>query len=175
VRSQCTKPQFVPPRRSEHALSNVDVFQPVFSVTEFWDGPRAGATMFGGAPHRFLSVYRDDLDEWDEDRFFLVPITPEQLAWEVEADAIWRRFAAAHRGTAPYVPDDVADWGALPADRARYRAVKGLLLEAYRTLARDTATVARGEFRVVVPSPAGFMAPTLEVRWVVCGREKDDV
>jgi hypothetical protein len=149
-------------------------YQPVLSVTDFWDGPRAGTTLFNGLPHEFRSVWLAQERDWDEDRFFLVRISTEHVAWEVESDAIWRRFAASHRGREASVPDDRTEWGALPEDRARHLELKVLLREARRALSTGTTTVAHGAFRVAAPSPEGLLAPTLEVRWVVAERTPDD-
>jgi hypothetical protein len=143
-------------------LSTEAAYQPVFSVTDFWDGPRAGTTLFNGLPHEFRSVWLGQEGDWDEDRFFLVRISAEHVAWEVESDAIWRRFAASHPGRDASIPDDTTEWGAMPEDRARSLELKALLREARRALSPGTATVAHGAFRVAEPSPEGLWAPKLE-------------
>lgn len=51
-------------------------FERVYTVHDYWDGPRSGFADFGGVPHAYRSLWLDDLDEWDPDRFELSPIAP---------------------------------------------------------------------------------------------------
>ena len=50
-------------------------FEPVESVDDYYDGPRAGIANFRGQPHAYRSLYLDS-SEWnpDEDRFELTPL-----------------------------------------------------------------------------------------------------
>ena len=50
-------------------------FEPVHSVDEYYDGPRAGVAEYQGRLHHYRSVYLDSAT-WnaDEDRFELRPV-----------------------------------------------------------------------------------------------------
>jgi hypothetical protein len=94
----------------------------VWTMTDWYDGPRGGIADLGGVPHLYQS-------EWDEgasnysDGFRLAPVSPEVFALAVEDWAIWKRFddaRAAGRAT-------IADHPALPADRARHDELERLL------------------------------------------------
>ena len=142
-------------------------FERVFTVTDYWDGPRAGVAEFGGAPHVYRSVFRDDLDDWDPDQFELSPISAEVLADALEDWAIFLRWRAAFdagrtmRETHP----------ALPEDAARHRELASFLGRALRIDPARRA-LARGTFRVREDSGAerssGVLRP-LEVQWTAVG------
>src|SRR5688572_206277 len=71
-------------------------FERVYTVMDFYDGPRSGFADFGGAPHAYRSIWREDLDDWDpDDRFELSPVAGETLALALEDWAIWRRWEEA--------------------------------------------------------------------------------
>jgi hypothetical protein len=120
-------------------------FETVYTIVDWYDGPRDGAADFRGVPHRYRSVYLD-APEWnsEEDRFELTPISAELLAAMIEADRLWRRWDDARRaGTLPEMPDDAPR--VLPEDRPRYAA---LTAEIDAALARRAPTVlAHGVFQ----------------------------
>ena len=104
-------------------------FEAVHTIAEWYDGPRAGAADYDGAPHWYRSVYLDTA-EWspDEDRFELTPLTPEALAWEREHTEIFERWDAARRaGTILWEDDET--FGALPEEMDRYHDLARLLEE----------------------------------------------
>ena len=149
-------------------IADKEDFERVYSVTDFWDGPREGVADFRGTPHVYRSVFRADLDEWDDDRYYLSPLTSAEAALALEHWAIWQRFADNYRGKVAPVPADLADWGALPEDLARHRELR-LLLAPMFALEPARCIVARAEFRRAADAPEyvppGPMAPKLEVRW----------
>jgi hypothetical protein len=148
-------------------------FERIYSITDFWDGPRAGAADYSGTPHFFRSVWRAHEDDWDLDRFFLHPISPEEAAWEAESWAIWRRFAAFYRGRQAPAPENPADWGALPEDLDRHHELRKLLAVA-RNVSKTDCIVATGVFRTIDGSITGFVAPLLEVEWAPASILPDD-
>lgn len=152
----------------------VEPFERVYTVTDYWDGPREGVAAYGGAPHLYRSVWRRDLDDWDDDRYFLCSITPAHAALAFEDWAIWQRFAEYYRGRQAPVPASLADWGALPEDLPRHRQLRQLLAPIL-AVARDRCFVARAEFRSLgPPREAGLFVPVLEVRWTCADSLPDD-
>lgn len=132
------------------------VFEPVYTESEWYDGPRRGIAEFGGKPHLYEC-------EWDETRnnyaetFLLSPVEPETVAFELEAWAISGRWEQAHRDGLV----DATTCPALPHERARYEELQGLL--ATRLVLDPTRSVRRcAEFRpAALPSPGRYY----EVRW----------
>jgi hypothetical protein len=132
-------------------------FERVYTVTDYYDGPRGGVADFEGRPH----VYEAESEEDGRyaETFRLVPITPEQLALAQEDWAIWSRwYAACDAGSTT-----VATHPALPEERPRFDEIQRLLAGPLRAPAAD-AIRARAEFRNVAlsgPNPG-------EVRWERC-------
>ena len=135
-------------------------FQTVYTVEDYYDGPRSGIADFDGRPHFYRSVYLDT-PQWnpDEDRFELSPVTPEVLAAACESSAIFKRWDKVHRETPgfTYAEDE---FGALPEERTRYRELEQFLESSYAAAAQARRVLVHGEFRVCESSPS-----RLEVRW----------
>lgn len=150
------------------------VFERVHTVTDFWDGPREGVADYGGVPHVYRSVWRREQGEWDDDRFFLSPITPEEASLALEDWAIWKRFAEHYRGRTAPVPENRTDWGVLPEDLPRRRELRRLLAPVL-TLDRSRCIIARADFRSRgLRQQPGFVVPHLEVQWRVADALPDD-
>jgi hypothetical protein len=65
---------------SSRSKENVHIlFESVFAIYDFWDGPRTGIAEFMNAPHFFECVFDQDKDEWSNS-FFLIPLGPEAFA-----------------------------------------------------------------------------------------------
>jgi hypothetical protein len=76
-------------------------FERVYSVTDYFDGPRSGVADFFGQPHRYQCRFDEKLDDWTES-FILTPISSDTLALELEQWEIWRKWEVAfHRGDVP--------------------------------------------------------------------------
>ena len=125
----------------------------VYTTDDWYDGPRAGAADYRGAPHYYRSLYLDT-PKWDpkEDRFELTALSTEALEWAVEADRLFSRWDAARRaGTLPPEATEEAlrpDTPLVfPEDRDRYVDLQQKLT-AYLAAARTRAFVVRGEFVV---------------------------
>lgn len=138
-------------------------FERVYTMTDYYDGPRGGVANFRGAPHLYRSVYLDS-ETWDpdEDRFELQPISSEALKLALEDWAIWRRWEDAfHAGQT-----DESTHPALPEDRARHEVVEAALARELAATA-NRRFIVRGDFRAVerpVDLPDGAIS-TLEVCW----------
>jgi len=106
------------------------------TISEWYDGPRAGATEYKGKPYWYRSVYIDS-DVWDpnEDRFELTPLTEEVLSWELESTKIFERWDSARKnGSIAWNEGDEGSFGAMPEDMHRYREInEGLQTYLSRT------------------------------------------
>ncbi|HYW13483.1 MAG TPA: hypothetical protein VE871_16095 [Longimicrobium sp.] len=144
----------------------VGAFERVYTVNDYYDGPRSGFADCGGVPHAYRSLWRHDLDDWDpDDRFLLAPVTPEVLAIALEDWAIWLRWEDAYY--AGRTTD--ATHPALPADQPRHAEIRPVIDQALEVDAAR-ACIAVGEFRAKDRGPGEIRTPgrlaELEVRWI---------
>ena len=116
-------------------------FERVYTIAEWQSGPRAGAANFAGAPHFYRSVRPDD-DAWspDEERFELIPLSPELLEMILEADALFHRWRPGPRTGGDTLPD-----GSGPAEaRARFEKLEREIADGLAT--RHPIAIMRGHF-----------------------------
>jgi hypothetical protein len=139
------------------------VFEPVLTVHDWWDGPRAGVAHFRGQPCLYISSWDDAADEWSS-TFALVPLDDSELALAVEDYDIWRRWRLAY--DAGEVPLDSGP--ALPRDLARAEELKRLVQPLF-TRSAGAIAYAKPAFRKR-SEPALIADPyNLEVAWQVVG------
>jgi hypothetical protein len=113
----------------------------VWTVHDYYDGPRSGIADVDGVPHIYQCVFDDDEDEYG-DVFRVAPIAPDLLALVLEDWAIWRRFEdALHAGQV-----SIKDHPSLPEERARHEELKALIGDTL-SLAGDQGFLRRGIFR----------------------------
>src|SRR3954452_5500492 len=145
-------------------------FERVYTVTDYYDGPRAGFADFDGVPHAYRAVFRDDLDDWDP-YYRLFPVDDEVFALALEDWALWERWQDAYyAGETPY-----ATHPALPADAARHAEIAPVI-EAVLETPPASCRLALAEFRPADPRqsrPAGRMRD-LEVRWTPADATEPD-
>lgn len=137
------------------------MFELVYTVTDYYDGPRAGIANLCGTPHLYEAEWDSEIDDY-ADTFLLKPVDAETLTLAVEDWAIWQRWDDAfHRGLT-----DRESHPALPGDRKRHEELKGLLAGRLEV---DSGSSVRmlGEFRVraVAAERSNGGLGTLEVRW----------
>jgi hypothetical protein len=113
----------------------------VYTVEDFWDGPREGFATFRGRAYHFRCIFDEAADDWS-DRFHLTPVSEEALAAAREAWQIWLRWEEAFvaRKTTE------ATHPALPPDRTRYEQLKKIS-DASVDANLNLSFVARGDFR----------------------------
>jgi len=135
------------------------MFEPVHTMTSYYDGPRSGIAQFHGVPHAYESRWSDIGPEAD-DTYLLMPIAGSTLELALEDQAIWLRWSAAleegrtTQQTHPVLPEDSARSAAVSA------VLKGLLV-----IDETKALFARAEFRVRTDqAPVPGWIP-LEVEW----------
>ena len=139
-------------------------FEAVYTMTDYYDGPRGGIADFRGVPHVYESTYADVADKPGVaiDVFRLSPVIPEIFGLALEDWGIWLRWETAlHRGE--LTPDDAHP--ALLVDRIRHeelnRQLSGQLI-----IADDGCILAHAEFRVRNdPNHSGPGFHPLEVKW----------
>jgi len=131
-------------------------FERVYTVVDFYDGPRRGIADFHGKPHLYESE-----SEYCGEEYRLSAVTPAILQAALEDWAIWCRWDLAfHEGRA-----SLSTHPALPEDRARYDELAAFL-QANLRLDPASTVRARGEFEGVereAPRDVGMSG--LGVRW----------
>jgi hypothetical protein len=132
-----------------------DNWEPVFTVNEYFDGPRKGFANYQGSPHAYLSEWDEQTDDW-KTVYLLSPISEEQLGLAREDWDIFRRWASAHRAQS-LTPDDICP--ALAGDWPRLKQLEPLVNGA---LAVDKRQAVR-----VIPEFRGTLEPIhdFKVRW----------
>ena len=112
----------------------------VYTVEDYYDGPREGFADFEGRPHHYRCVF--DADDWTN-TFRLTPVSEEVLKYALENWQTWLRWKAAFDSG----KTDTSTHPALPEDRSRYLQVKDLVEQA---LANDAGSsfLALGNFEV---------------------------
>src|SRR5579863_6826031 len=104
-------------------------YEEVFTVTEYYDGPRQGVANFKGQPHFYDCI-------WDEARsnyfnlYSLTPIPPHIFDLAMEDWAIWERWDSAARQTGRTTRESPP---ALPQDRARHEEIQAALDSTLKT------------------------------------------
>ena len=144
------------------------MFERVYTMTDYHDGPREGVADFNGAPYKYRALFVP-FDERDFDAFELSPLTPAVFALEAEAWAIWCRFEAACVAVPRASDVPKADWGALPDERARRRELSAAITAA-TAMALDPRVVCAGKFRARAAAaqlPVPFSQVPLEVEWTL--------
>ena len=135
------------------------MFEPVYTMTDWYDGPRRGVASVNGRPHVYESCW-NDIDADDRVVFLLSEIAEKTLALAIEKWQIWLRWSAAFkRGetTAETHP-------CLPDDRLRHRELESFLKSAL-TLDESRAFAATAEFRF--NDPASGRNPPMEAEWTI--------
>jgi hypothetical protein len=124
----------------------------IFTITEYYDGPRQGVANFKGQPHFYDCIFDEGRSNYS-DLYRLTPLAPHILDLAREDWAIWERWESAFnagnttRETHP----------ALPEDRVRYEEIRVALDPVLRT---DNATcvIQAASFEEGIGCP-------LQVRW----------
>ena len=141
-------------------------FERVYSVMDYFDGPRGGVAEFFGRPHRYQCKWDKELDDRAES-FILTPISNDILALELEQWALWRKWELAfHRGDVQQ-----SSHPGLGGTDARYDELKRIIKD--RSVEESPATWrAKGLFRARSSQPempVGVMRE-LEVEWTEAER-----
>lgn len=134
-------------------------FEPVYTMTDYWDGPRAGLASFDGRPHAYASRFDEAKDDY-EDVFELRPVDDETLQLALEDWQIFLRWEEAYR--AGKVTLDAHQ--TLLEDRARHQELAGVLGERLAALP-GPVTLARAVFRPAPGQTGAGRGRAVEVQW----------
>jgi hypothetical protein len=135
-------------------MNDLEEWERVHTVKEFWDRPRRGFADYGGRPHTYSCLFDERADDWSG-IYLLSPVSEMQLAIAKEHYEIFERWLAAHsRGL--LAPADKHP--ALAIDRPR-REELGPLVDEALAFDESGAVRATAEFK-------GSLAPLdLKVCW----------
>jgi hypothetical protein len=112
------------------------LFEPVYTIDEWDEGPRSGVASFAGVPHYFRSVSES------RERFELTPLPREVFDLILEADALFHRW---HPGPLTRGDRSVDGAGVVDgAERARYETLQSDIAAALQAL--KPVAVMHGDF-----------------------------
>lgn len=145
------------------AMESVELkvgYERVFTVTDYYDGPRQGIANFNGAPHLYNCIFSEQEDGYSNS-YRLTPISIQTFDLAMEDWAIWKRWEHAFcQGVATQ-----ESHSALPPDRARHEEIKAKL---DKELCSDmkNCVVRKASFAVIGNShlPKGVIR-ALQVKW----------
>jgi len=127
-------------------------FEEVFTVTDYYDGPRGGIANFNGQPHLYDCVFAEEKQDYSN-LYRLTPVSQELLLLALEDWAIWKRWERAfHAGEVNHNSHP-----ALPAERDRHLHIQSLLDEQLKT-DNERCIIRAGAF-----AKAGTEAATLGI------------
>lgn len=103
-------------------------FEEVFTVTDYYDGPRQGIANYGGSPHFYDCVISDEKQNYS-DLYRLTPVTDQAFQLALEDWAIWERWDRAFKAG----QTSEKTHPALPEDAARHAEIKSLVADYLKT------------------------------------------
>ena len=135
-------------------------YEGVYSVLDYYDGPRRGIADFEGRPHLYESLFDSQVDEYSE-IYLLTPVNQEILQLAMEYWETWTRWRAAFdKGKATRETHP-----ALPIDRMRHDELKVVL---DKVLVSDHSASTRAKAKFLPPGESGralTSTEALQVRW----------
>jgi hypothetical protein len=139
-------------------------YEEVFTVTDYYDGPRKGIANFRGQPHFYDCIFDEAQDEYSE-LYRLTPISRRIFELAKEDWKIWRKWESAyHSGKVA-----LQSHPALPQDRARHEEIRTVLDSALTTNEAES-TVQRASFeRLGSGEDLPGVMRRLQVRWTDAG------
>lgn len=140
----------------------------VYTVEDYYDGPREGFATFRGRLHHYRTISAAD---HEPEQFCLTPVEESLLPAILESWDIWRRWQQAFQRA----ETSVEIHPALPHERERHEQLKDLLATAVQSGA-SRAFVAEGDFRPAEGDRASALteASSLRVTWQVAAAEEDE-
>ena len=141
----------------ESCLPGYDV---VYTVTDYWDGPRKGVANFRGRPIYYENLFDEQTDDYSE-VFMLIPISTDLFQLALEEFQIFLRWRTAFdRGE-----QHVRTHPALPEDRHRFEEISQIL-QKHLCMDRVKGIKARAEFAPLASARHTLSdGKGLQVRW----------
>ena len=140
-------------------LVDKPTFERVYTMTDYYDGPRAGIANFEGKPHAYRSPFNDAIGY--EEVYELRPVDEETLRLALEDWEIWLRWEEAYRAGLA----NRESHPALPDDRARHDEIVPVLETRLAALPGPIVR-AHGRFQAM-PGHTGARGLWMEVQWTV--------
>jgi hypothetical protein len=141
-------------------------FERVYTVWDYYDGPRSGIATYSGLPHYYSCEWNEGKGDYG-DTFVLTPIDQDTFALAMEQWAIWRAWEDAfHRGEVPQ-----STHPELPGSHPRYAELEAILkprISSLTNLHRRASAVFRSLLPTQVEAAAGQIQE-LEVEWTDIG------
>lgn len=113
----------------------------VYTVYDYYDGPRQGVADFQGHPHAYSCPWDTMAGDW-AGFFRLKPLSAEEFGAVITDWEIWLRWRRAFDAGLT----DIGTHPALPEDAAEHHRLKALVLAAYNV--PEDALVAQGTFDI---------------------------
>jgi hypothetical protein len=137
-------------------------FEQVYTMTDFYDGPRRGIADFYGKPHLYVSEWNEKLQDFQPE-YTLSPVSNEVFSLAMEAWSIWVRWKTAfNKGETT-----LETHPALLQDQTRYEELREVLA-AKLVVHKTEIVISRGLFkRIDDPNWDGFGPTPLQVHWTV--------
>jgi len=134
-------------------------YELVFTVLEYYDGPRKGIASYRKAPH-FFDCIINDKNEYSE-KYFLTPLDDETYRLAMEASEIFRKWEIRFHDNKRTSKTSRA----YLLDTKKYRAINRVLDKHLVTIPRQ-AIIRMGHFDVLgrPKLPKGVIRP-LQVKW----------
>ena len=127
-------------------------YEPVHTITDWYDGARAGVADLNGVHHYFENHWNESNQCWNE-IYLLQPIDDETFDFAIEDWGIWRRWESSFKEGKTIQEDHPA----LPEDQERHNELAKLLAERL-VVSPDTSIKATAEFVYGQPT---------KVKWTV--------
>jgi len=137
-------------------------FGTVYTITDWWDGPRKGIAEFNSVPHFYESEFDDARDEWPK-TFLLAPLDEVTSRPALEVWPIWERWgrAVSEKRVARATKANPA----LPEDQVRRDQLEALLKDRLQ-IDSSKATRVTANFRRKGGEPEAIeLRRPLEVSW----------
>ena len=135
-------------------------YDKVYTVTDYYDGPRAGVGDFNGQPHYYECIFDESLGFTEV--FLLKPIDSETFRLALEDWGIWERWNAAREEGKVGLDTHPA----LPEDRERHNEISAILQGRLRA-DPETHMKPGAEFEATEPKRKGQSIAKLQVKWSV--------
>jgi hypothetical protein len=102
-------------------------FEEVFTVTDYYDGPRKGVANYHGQPHFYDCIFAEQGQDYSN-LYRLTPVSQELFLLALEDWAIWKRWERAFHGEVDHTAHP-----ALPSERDRHLLIQSQLDERLQT------------------------------------------